>query len=385
MNVASVPTLEINGVIADFAAEALRDCAGAPIPLRPQAFAVLRHLAANPNRLVTKDELMDTVWPGISVTDDSLVQAVRDIRRAIGDESHTLLRTVPRRGYLLDPAADARPATAARPGRRGLLAVGVALALACVVLAWWLVGRPAPVSASIAGPPIIAVVPFVDLADDEASRDLALAIGYGRHPFIFHLTRFREFQIVGRSETFVHRDKSASGLEIDFVLGGTIQREGERLRLTAELTDPSTGALLWSERWDRPDRDVPAFWAEVGEQISNRLGGRTGVIQQAGRALAQRKRPGDRTAWENFLLGTGQLARGTRAGAAEAAMLLDLAVDLDPGLAHASGSHRGKAVRATIQAAGPAKGSGMHCRNHMEMDLTTPRPLNASRVHQLSN
>ena len=89
------------GVVADLVSETLRDRSGAAIPLRPQAFAVLKYLAERPGRLVSKGELMAAVWPGIAVTDDSLVQAVGDIRRAIGDEAHTVVRTVPRRGYKL--------------------------------------------------------------------------------------------------------------------------------------------------------------------------------------------------------------------------------------------------------------------------------------------
>ncbi len=333
MNVESIAAIEINGVIADFADETLRDRSGGTVALRPQAFAVLRRLAASPNRLVTKGELMTAVWPGIAVTDDSLVQAVRDIRLALGDEQHAIVRTVPRRGYRLVPPAPAEPAATALPRRRRPLLFGVPLVFACAALAWWLGGRQAPVLASVDGPPVVAVVPFVDLAGDEASRELVTA--FGLHcPAV--LTGFREFQIVGRSATFVYRDRPEDGLDVDFVLGGTIQRDGARVQVLAALTDRRTGGVLWSERWDRPDLDVTAVGKEVSEQISNRLGGRMGVIAQAGRAVAERKRPGDRTAWETFVLGAGQLAQGTRAGAAEAATLLARAVDLDPSLAHAS-------------------------------------------------
>ena len=86
-NTDSVPRFAVNGIVADFGAEVLRDAAGNEIPLRPQAFAVLRHLAENPDRLVRKDELGAAVWRGVAVTDDSLVQCIGEIRRAIGDEA----------------------------------------------------------------------------------------------------------------------------------------------------------------------------------------------------------------------------------------------------------------------------------------------------------
>jgi DNA-binding winged helix-turn-helix (wHTH) protein len=80
MDAAPEPSFAVNGAVADFAAETLCDHGGNPVALRPPEFAVLRHLAANPGRLVTKDELMETVWHGLAVTDDCLVQAVHDVR-----------------------------------------------------------------------------------------------------------------------------------------------------------------------------------------------------------------------------------------------------------------------------------------------------------------
>ena len=116
MDVEPVPCFVVNGIAADFGEEILRDRAGRRIPLRPQAFAVLRYLAEHPGRLVTKDELMAAVWPGIAVTDDSLVQCIGEVRRAIGDEAHAVVRTVPRRGYRLALPAEPAPVPAVGGG-----------------------------------------------------------------------------------------------------------------------------------------------------------------------------------------------------------------------------------------------------------------------------
>src|SRR6516165_10946967 len=94
--------LSLNGIVVDLGNETLRDAAGNPLVLRPQCFAVLRCLSERPNRLVTKDELMQAVWPGTAVTDDSLVQCIHEIRQAVKDEQRTVLKTVPKRGYRLD-------------------------------------------------------------------------------------------------------------------------------------------------------------------------------------------------------------------------------------------------------------------------------------------
>ncbi len=69
---------------------------------RPKAFGVLCHLARNAGRLVEKQELFETVWPDVEVTDDSLVQCIRELRHILGDTEHRLIKTVSRRGYLLD-------------------------------------------------------------------------------------------------------------------------------------------------------------------------------------------------------------------------------------------------------------------------------------------
>ena len=89
-------------------------------PLRPKAFALLCHLIANTGRLVSRDEIHQAIWPGVFVTDDSIAQVVREVRVALNDAAASMLRTVPRRGYLFtaevrDDAQDARRARDAPP------------------------------------------------------------------------------------------------------------------------------------------------------------------------------------------------------------------------------------------------------------------------------
>jgi pimeloyl-ACP methyl ester carboxylesterase/DNA-binding winged helix-turn-helix (wHTH) protein len=81
------------------------------IELRPKAFDVLRYLVENRGRVIRKEELIQAVWSGVAVTDDALVQCVRDVRQALSDEAHRIIKTVPRRGYLLsvEPTESAAP------------------------------------------------------------------------------------------------------------------------------------------------------------------------------------------------------------------------------------------------------------------------------------
>src|SRR5215470_13633120 len=86
----------------EYTLDVVRGClrtADRDIELRPKSFEVLRCLVENAGRLVTKDELIKTVWPNVVVTDDSLMQCVSEVRHAIADDGQSIIKTVPRRGY----------------------------------------------------------------------------------------------------------------------------------------------------------------------------------------------------------------------------------------------------------------------------------------------
>ena len=95
--------LRLAACVLDLQARELRTADDRPVELRPKALDVLLLLAAQAGRVVDKSTLMDRVWPGVVVGDDSLTQTVVEIRRALGDREHQVLRTVARRGYRLQP------------------------------------------------------------------------------------------------------------------------------------------------------------------------------------------------------------------------------------------------------------------------------------------
>ena len=94
-------TISFAGFVLDLERAEVRNAAGHRVTLRPQAYALLRHLAIEAPRLVGKDELMQAVWPGVIVTDDSLTQCVKHLRDALGDHAHRIVQTEARRGYRL--------------------------------------------------------------------------------------------------------------------------------------------------------------------------------------------------------------------------------------------------------------------------------------------
>lgn len=364
MNLPVPLTVAVNGVMVDFAGGFVCDGDGREIPLRPQAFDLLKYLLQNEGRLVSKDELIKALWPGVFVTDDSLVQCVRDVRRAIRDADQSVLRAVPKRGYrftipaavppssVTGPAGSAfdsheklgfAPDSAAERGghRQGrttrwrMWAVAASvLVLIAVGLAWGFARPPAELL-SFDGPPVVAVVPFINVDGDEAAQKLALEMKFGSSTdcgFMTKLGRLREFQIVLRGSAYAFGANPGETLDVDFVLGGSINREGDNLRITAHLIDPRAGDVLWSEQWDRRDDDISAIQLEISERISNRLGGSAGLILETARGAARLRAPDQLTAYELYLIGTGKLARINRADAEEAVDLLNRSTERDPEL-----------------------------------------------------
>jgi adenylate cyclase len=274
---ASGMKMSVAGCVLDLACEALIDPEGRPVDLRPQAYQVLRFLALNAGRLVTKDELIAAVWPNLIVTDDSLVQAIGNVRRALGDERHEVIKTVSRRGYIM--VANAVMPEAAQgelervPSGTGttgeaptLAAIGVsspprarhsvliavgALALATAALGWWIVwGRDdAPAPAAIDGRPSIAVLAFHD-PKGSAEGDL-LARGVAQD-LVSELARSHDLRVVSHQSSFAFAGKSTPLAEIGqrlrsrYLVDGTVARDGDSLRVVVDLVDSQDGHVVWS-------------------------------------------------------------------------------------------------------------------------------------------
>ena len=153
--------LSLNGRTIDLQRGIVTDEAGHKVGLRPQAAEVLKLLAARPGKLIGKDELVQAVWGNIAVTDDSLVQCITEIRKALGDDKHDIVRTLPKRGYLLE----AEKATE-RERPRGVRALVLArkswlgLAAGLLILIGMATAYLAPVPETGTEPPAIAVLPF---------------------------------------------------------------------------------------------------------------------------------------------------------------------------------------------------------------------------------
>ncbi len=326
----------------DLRGHALRDPTGRPLDLRPQAFDVLRLLALHPGELVTKEELLAAVWPGLVVTDDSLVQAVGDIRRAFGESGHRLLKTVPRRGYVLvggqegapSPPADQTPQTAPpanrwRSTRTSAAVLAVALAIALGFFSWQ--ARPPRTPSGSATTPSIAVLPFkAPTADGEPlARDIAASL-------VSELARSPDLRVISSQSSFAAADGQTPMVDIGrklrsrYLVDGTVRRDGEHLSIVVDLVDSEDGRVLWSAAND-VDRDT---LAEVQRKLVGRIAGSLQVrvsSREERRVLEQAPRNLDVVVLT--ARGRVQLRRYTADTVREARRLFQQALEIDPNYA----------------------------------------------------
>ena len=325
----------------------LRD--GREVALRPKTFAVLRYLVENAGRLVSKDELFAAVWPNVTTTDDVLVQSISEMRRALEEDGPDLVRTVPRRGYRFEspvsPVAEpqrpiAIPNTkrvhfASAPAGRIVLLFLPILAVALVAGLATLAVKKNVVPIATGGGPAIAVLPFTQQAED-LSRDY-FADGLTQD-IINELGRFSGLTVMSWNAVFPFKERPAkpkeigSNLGVGYLLEGSVNEVGRRVRVTTELVDASKGKVLWSADFDAAMADVFAVRDNISNQVVRALAVRVTQIEQR-RVFA--KPTENLEAYDYLLRARPALLRPTRENNAEARTLLKRAIEVDPNYADA--------------------------------------------------
>ena len=238
----------------------------------------------------------------------------------------------------LDGTSPASPARAAGAMRARMPRRLLAAALALIVLAAggaWHFWPGQPPAGNERG---IAVLSFDNLGGDEATGRLADGL---TEDVITDLARFRDLDVIARNSTGVYKGRPVDlrqvgkDLGVGYVLEGSIQRQGDRVRVTAQLIDARTGAHVWSDRWDRLAGDVFAVQTEVAERVAAALGGdlTMGQIARAELQRAKRVRPNDLRAYDHFRL--GMESKATVSDIPRGIEHLTRAVELDPTLGRA--------------------------------------------------
>jgi TolB-like protein len=281
---------------------------GTRIKLRDKSFEVLVALATHPGEVVTRTELRERLWPEDVFVDfdNNLNTAVNRLRTALGDSALTprYIETLPRRGY------------------RFLVDVS-----------------PAECGPSVTGgPPSIAVLPFLDM---DRERDQAYFCDGLSEELTNSLSRVRGLRVVARTSAFVFRDRTEDvreigrKLNVSSVLEGSVQRSGDRLRVTVQLIDTATGCHLWSDRFDRTAGDVFEIEDEIARAVTSEL--RIKLLGQDRSRLSSR-RTGDSAAHDLYLRGRYLAARRTPEAIEAAIRCFEDALSRDAGYSQASAS-----------------------------------------------
>ncbi len=183
--------------------------------------------------------------------------------------------------------------------------------------------------------PSIAVLPFVNMSGDPEQEFFADGL---TEDIITELSRFRQLLVISRNAVFVHKGKPIKAQQIarefgvDYVVEGSVRKAADRVRVTVQLIDGETETHLWAERYDRKLEDIFAIQDEVTSAIAATLFGR---IEAARHDQVQRKPTKNMAAYEYVLTGKVLHHRSNRESNAEAILMLNRAIDLDPNYAHA--------------------------------------------------
>jgi TolB-like protein len=280
----------------------------------PQVFDLLIYLAQNNTRVVSRDDLNKVIWAGRIISESTLASHINAVRKAVGDsgQQQRVIRTVARKGFRfvaeikevisLDDAGPAQ-AEPARP-----------------------VEAPVP---CLPGKPSIAVLPFANLSG-EAGQDY-LVDGVVED-IIAALSQHRWLFVIARNSTFTYKTRALDvkqvgrELGVRYVLEGSWRKAENRVRMTAELIDATTGALQWAGRFEGVLGDIFELQDQIAESV---VGAIAPQLERVEIERARRKSTESLDAYDYYLRGMARLHSGTRDAMDQALPLFYKAMDID--------------------------------------------------------
>jgi TolB-like protein len=294
------------------------------VHVEPQVFDLLVCLVQNRDRVVSRDDLIASVWDGRIVSESTLASRINAARKAIGDtgRDQKLIRTVPRRGLRFVGDVRAR-------ADDNQITQGTDLPSHEI---------PGPPQAlPLPDRPTIAVLPFTNMSGDPEQEYFSDGIS---EDIITALSKLRWFFVIARNSSFVYKGKPvhikqvADELGVGYVVEGSVRKSGDRVRITAQLNDVSTGSHIWAERYDRELANVFAVQDEITESIVAAI---EPQLYAAENFRARRKPPGSLDAWDLVMRALSHYWRVTRQDNVVAQALLEKAITIDPDYGQALG------------------------------------------------
>ena len=263
------------------------------IRLEERSMRLLLCLAEHAGGVVSGEELLHQVWPEVTVTQDSVYQAVTTLRRVLGDDPKqpAYIATVPRLGYRMvarvspwtDPLVDHPSVAEAAPDRgiswaRGalfLVATVVIVALAFLVRHKSAKNDPGTATAVAARPQkYIAVLPFLDLTEGMKEGEFADGM---TEELINRFSKIPGLRVPSATSSFYYKEKQvpiseiAKALAVEYVLDGSVRKSGDRVRVAARLVRAENGYVMWSESYDRPFDDLLMVQDDIAGEVTKAL------------------------------------------------------------------------------------------------------------------
>nr|WP_255606896.1 winged helix-turn-helix domain-containing tetratricopeptide repeat protein [Phyllobacterium sp. 2063] len=292
-----------------------------PIAIGPQVFDLLIHLVENRDRVVSKDDLLDAVWDGRIVSESTITSHINAVRKAIGDNGvdQRLLRTVARKGFRFvgDVEEAVSPDEGALPEP-----------------------RPEP-NANVGGSlplpdrPSIAVLPFHNLSGDPEQEYFGDGVV---EDIIAALSHIRWLFVIARNSSFTYKglpvDVKQVGRELGvrYVLEGSVRRSANRVRMTGQLIDATTGGHLWADRFEGNLDDIFELQDQLATSVVGAIAPR---LERAEIERAKRKSTESLDAYDCYLRGIANLQKGGKEDINKALPLFHKAIELDPDFASA--------------------------------------------------
>jgi TolB-like protein/Tfp pilus assembly protein PilF len=286
------------------------------LKVEPQVVALLVLLIENTERMLSKEEIYEKIWPGRFVSESALSSRIKTARQVLGDDGRTqkFIRTIHKKGFRfvaevkiedIDSKPELSPSELSKP-------IEDTSSL-----------DEAP------SKPRIAVLPFSNLSADEEQEYFSDGI---TTDIITFLSKYRWLDVVARNTSFGYKGQSINLqelgklLKVNYVLEGAVRRAGNNVRVNVQLIDANTGMHKWAERYDREMSDIFALQDEITEKIVGRLEPEIGLAE---RNKTVHSRPANLQAWDCYHLGTYHLFKFTGADNLEAQKLLRQSKTLD--------------------------------------------------------
>jgi len=288
---------------------------GEIVHVEPQVFDVLDYLLQHRDRVVSRDELIEQIWGGRFISDSALSTRIKDVRIAVGDDGvqQRRIKTLHRRGFRFIGEVtelSAEPAAPVEP-------------------------ESAPVRESTDGLPSIAVMPFDNFSRDP---DQDYFVDGVCEDIITALSRIGSLFVIARSSTFSYKGEAkdvptiASELNVRYILIGSVQKSGERIRISVQLLNGATAQQIWAERFDRRLEDVFDVQDEITENI---VGALEPQVNSAEIQRSLRKHEQSLDAWDYVIRAMALIGEFTAPSSTKALELLDKAIEIDPRYARA--------------------------------------------------